>query len=155
MNYCLGGVSWMIHTKKTRLMTLCAIYEKHDGAEDLKIAKFFRADYIRLEVLKTILGITLGYIFILAMIIIYYLEFLIKNALRLNYKMLGMRALAVYILLLAFYIVFAVGRYSYLYMKSHRRLGRYYKMLGRIKKIAEEQEYERELEEENWEEMQS
>ena len=89
------------------------------------------------------------------MIIIYYLEFLIKNALRLNYKMLGMRALAVYILLLAFYIVFAVGRYSYLYMKSHRRLGRYYKMLGRIKKIAEEQEYERELEEENWEEMQS
>ncbi|MBO4280627.1 MAG: hypothetical protein J5872_02115 [Lachnospiraceae bacterium] len=145
----------MINTEKVRLMTQCAIYEKHDGTDDLKIAKFFRADYIRLEVLKTILGITFGYFFLLTMIVIYYLEFLIKNALQLNYKMLGMRALAYYILLIAAYIVFAVGRYSYLYMKSHKRLGRYYRMLGKIKKIAEEQEYEKELEEENWEEMQA
>ena len=85
----------------------------------------------------------------------YNLEFLIKNALQLNYKMLGTKALAYYILILAVYIVFALGRSKYEYIKSHKRLAKYYKMLGRIRKISEEQEYERELEEENWEEMQS
>ncbi len=145
----------MIHSKKVRLMTQCAIYQKHDGAEDLKVAKFFRADYIRLEVVKTILGVTLGYLIILGMIIVYHLEFLIANALNLDYKMLGMRALGYYILILAVYIVFAAGRFSYLYLKSHKRLGRYYKMLGRIRKCAEEEDYARELEEENREEMQA
>ncbi len=145
----------MIDTKKTRLMTQCAIYEKNEGAEDLKVARFFKADYIRLQVLKTILGITLGYLFILSMVVIYYSEFLIAHALNLDYKMLGKRVLGYYLLILVIYIVFAVGRYSYLYLKSHKRLGRYYKMLGKIKRISEEQEYERELEEENWEEMQS
>lgn len=145
----------MINTKKTRLMTQCAIYEKNEGAEDLKIARFFKADYVRLQVLKTIIGITLGYLFILALIIIYYSEFLIAHALNLNYKLFGIKILGYYILILAAYIVFAVGRYSYLYLKSHKRLGKYFKMLGKIKKISEEQEYEKELEEENWEEMQS
>ena len=145
----------MIHSKKVRLMTQCAIYQKHEGADDLKIAKFFRADYIRLEVVKTILGVTLGYLFIIGMIIMYHLEFLIANALNLNYQMLGMKILGYYILILAGYIVFAVGRYRYLHMKSHKRLGRYYKMLGRIRKCSEEEEYQRELEDENREEMQS
>lgn len=145
----------MIDTKKTKLMTQCAIYEKNDGAEDLKVAKFFKADYIRLQILKTILGITVGYLFILSMVIIYYSEFLIKNALKLDYKVIGKSILIYYVLILIVYIVFAFIRYSYLYMKSHKRLARYYKMLGRIKRISEQQEYERELEEENWEEMQS
>lgn len=145
----------MIHSKKVRLMTQCAIYQKHEGAEDLKIAKFFRSDYIRLEVVKTILGITFGYAIILGMIIVYNLEYLIANALNLDYPAYGKRILAYYILLLAGYIVFAVGRYSYLHLKSHKRLGRYYKMLGRIRKCAEEEDIARELEEENREEMQS
>lgn len=145
----------MIHNQKTRLMTRCAIYDKHEGADDLKKARFFRADYVRLEILKTIIGVTVGYLIILLMIIMYNLEFLIKNALQLNYKMLGTKALAYYILILAVYIVFALGRSKYEYIKSHKRLAKYYRMLGRIRKISEEQEYERELEEENWEEMQS
>lgn len=145
----------MIHSKKVRLMTQCAIYQKHEGADDLKIARFFRSDYIRLEVVKTILGITFGYLIILGMIIMYNLEYLIANALNLNYPGLGKRILAYYILLLAAYIIFAVARYSYLHLKSHKRLGRYYKMLGRIRKYSEEEEIARELEEENREEMQS
>ncbi|MBO4485292.1 MAG: hypothetical protein J5738_07890 [Lachnospiraceae bacterium] len=145
----------MIHNQKTRLMTRCAIYDKHEGADDLKKSRFFRADYVRLEILKTIVGITVGYLIILIMIIMYYLEFLIKNALQLNYKMLGTKALAYYILILAVYVVFALGRSKYEYIKSHKRLAKYYKMLGRIRRISEEQDYERELEEENWEEMQS
>lgn len=155
MNYRLGGVFLMINTKKTRLMTQCAIYRKHEGVEDLKIAGFFKEDFIRLEMLKTILAITLGYLIILGMVIIYYSEFLIAHALNLNYKMFGKKILGYYLLILVIYIVIALSRYGIVYLRSHKRLSKYYKMLGRIKKISIEQEHERELEEENWEELQA
>ena len=64
-DYRMGGIYRMIHNQKTRLMTRCAIYDKHEGADDLKKSRFFRADYVRLEILKTIVGITVGYLIIL------------------------------------------------------------------------------------------
>lgn len=141
----------MVDTEKTKLMTRLAIYEKHDGQEDISMAKYFKSDYVRMQLLKTILAVTFGYLLILSMIAIYYSEFLIENALKLRYGYLGMKILGYYMLMMVVYIVAVIIGYTIKYTVSHRRLGKYYKALSKVRKLTDEQERRREMEEDEWE----
>ncbi len=143
----------MIDEKKTRLMTKLTIYAKHDGKEDIDMARYYKADYVRLEVIKTILGVTLGSVLILAIIAIYYSEFLLDNALFMNYKALGKVILGYYLALLTIYIGITVIAYSIKYTKSRERLSKFYRSLGKLKKLEEKEQRLREIEEEEREDM--
>ena len=50
----------MLNNRKVRLMTRLAIYEQTEGKEDVRISKYFRTDYVRLNVLKSIVAVTVG-----------------------------------------------------------------------------------------------
>ncbi len=141
----------MIDNEKTRLMTKLAIYEKHKGQEDIRIATYFKSDYVRIQILKTILAVTFGYALILAMIAVYYSEFLLDNALLLNYKMLGTKILGYYIFLVVIFVALVSIGYTVKYAESHKRVSNYYKALNRLRRLTEEQELRREMEEDEWE----
>ena len=49
----------MVNNRKVRLMTRLAIFEKKEGQEDIKLGNFFRTDYVRLKVLKTVVSMNL------------------------------------------------------------------------------------------------
>lgn len=137
----------MIDPKKIRLMTKLAIYEKQEGEEDISIGKYYRADYVRMNILKTILAVTFGYLLLLLMIVIYHSEFLLDNALVLNYSLIGRKLLGYYLFLLAVYIGAVGVGYTVSYTRSRERLAKYYKMLGKLKKIEEQEMHRKELEE--------
>ncbi len=137
----------MIDPKKIRLMTKLAIYEKQEGQEDISIGKYYRADYVRMNILKTILAVTFGYLLLVLMIVIYHLEFLLDKALVLNYALLGKKLLGYYLFLLIGYIGAVGVGYTVSYARSRERLAKYYKMLGRLKKMEEQEMHQKELEE--------
>lgn len=137
----------MIDPKKIRLMTKLAIYEKQEGEEDISIGKYYRADYVRMNILKTILAVTFGYLLLVLMIVIYHSEFLLDKALVLNYSLLGKKLLGYYLFLLVVYIGAVGVGYTVLYTRSRERLAKYYKMLGKLKKIEEQEIHRKELEE--------
>ncbi len=137
----------MIDPKKIRLMTKLAIYEKQEGQEDISIGKYYRADYVRMNILKTILAVTFGYLLLVLMIVIYHLEFLLDKALVLNYALLGKKLLGYYLFLLIVYIGAVGVGYTVSYARSRERLAKYYKMLGRLKKMEEQEMHQKELEE--------
>ncbi len=141
----------MIDTEKTRLMTKLAIYEKHEGREDISMARYYKSDYVRLQILKTILAVTLGYVVVLAMIAIYYSEFLLDNALILRYDLLGTKVLGYYLVILISCIALVTVGETVRYASSRKRLSKYYKALSKVRKLTEEQERRREMEEEEWE----
>ncbi len=130
----------MLNNRKIRLMTKLAVYEKNDGKEDIKLSKYYKTDYVRLQILKTILSVTVGYLLILLMIVIYKSEYLIANAVSLDYKTIGVTMLGTYIILLTVFIVGTLIGYSFKYDKSRKKLGKYYKTLKKLRMIYREED---------------
>ena len=136
----------MINVQKTRLMTKCAVYEKNTGKEDMRLSAYFKADFIRLEMLKNILLVTLGYFCICLLVFLYRADNFLENIFNEDFRLFGQKVLLVYVMLLIAYITMISVYYAVKYSKSRERLGRYYKMLGKISRLSEEAEKVKELE---------
>lgn len=135
----------MIDLKKVRLMTRLAMYEKHEGQEDIQIGKYYKADYVRMNILKTILAVTIGSFLVLLMVIVYHLEFLLNQAMVLNYSLLFKWVLGYYLVILVIEVGITSIGYHIKYISSRGRLSGYYKRLGQLKKLEEEELRQREL----------
>ena len=136
----------MLSKKKIKIMFQLALYEKGKGKQDLKNVHYYKNDYVRLNILKSIICMSIGYIIILVMIAMYNLEYLIKNAVNLPYKSISLTAMGVYALLLALYILITVLIYSFRYDNSRKKVQRYFKYLKYLNKyyqgddLSEEEE---------------
>lgn len=129
----------MLDSGKIRLMHKLASYEKKEGRKDIKFSKYYKNDYVRVNILKTIVAVTVGYLFILLLAALYKSEYLIANAVSLDYKQLGTVILGIYIVLLTIYIVGVLIGYSLQYDYSRKKLGRYFNMLKVLKKMYREE----------------
>ncbi len=129
----------MLNTDKVRLMTKLAVYETKVGREDIRLSKYYKTDYVRYQVIKSIICATVGYALILLLILIYQSEYIIKNAVTLDYRMVGTYALGIYIIVAALYGLGASVGYSIKYDLSRKKLSRYYKLLKRLNKIYNEE----------------
>ena len=135
----------MIVKDKVSLMSKMAIFEKSPkGKAVLRDISFFRADRIRWDLLKTGASVTVGYALVLGLIILYNLEYLIKNATTLNYKDIGIKTLGVYLVVMVVYLVFTFLYSTYRYGKSRKKFLKYNKLLSKLDSI-----YDNELEEES------
>ncbi len=129
----------MLNTNKVRLMTKLALYETKEGKEDISLSKYYKTDYVRYQVIKSIISATFGYALILLLIFIYKSEYLIQNAVTLNYKLIGTYILGIYIIVVAIYGLGSIVGYSLKYDLSRKKLSRYYKLLKRLNKIYNEE----------------
>lgn len=129
----------MLNSRKIRVMTKLALYEQDKGKDDIKMGKFYKTDYVRLQMLKTIVSVTLGYALILLMIGMYKSEFLINEAVTLNFVRIGQVILGFYIITVTVYIICAIIGYSLKYDKSRKHLSRYYKSLKKLSGIYNEE----------------
>jgi uncharacterized membrane protein len=132
----------MLNFKKIRLMTKLAVYEKKDGKEDIHLSKYYKTDYVRFQVLKSIITASIGYALIIALIAFYKIEYLIKNAVTLDYKLIGTYILAFYLITITIYGAGALVLYSMKYDGSRKKLSRYFKLLKRLKKVYNESTHE-------------
>ena len=130
----------MIVKNKVSLMSKMAIFEKsNQGKMALKNVSFFKSDYIRWTILKTAASVTVGYALILGLIILYNLEYLIKNATKLDYKMMGTKALGVYLVIMVVYLLYTFFYSSYSFDKNKKKFQRYNKLLVKLENIYDEE----------------
>lgn len=125
----------MLNNDRIRLMTKLALYESKEGKEDIQLSKYYKTDYVRYQIIKSIISATIGYALILVLIILYKSEYLIGHAVTLNYKVLGTNVLGVYIMIIAAYGLSTAVLSSIKYDKSRKKLGKYYKLLKRLNKL--------------------
>jgi len=129
----------MLNNNKIRLMTKLALYETKEGKEDIRLSKYYKTDYVRYQVIKSIIGATIAYVLILALIFLYQSEYLIAKAVSLDYKTIGTNILGIYIILVAVYGLGSGVGYSIKYDNSRKKLARYYKLLKRLNKIYKDE----------------
>ncbi|MCR5154941.1 MAG: hypothetical protein K6B75_08865 [Lachnospiraceae bacterium] len=123
----------MINDRKVRLMTRLAMYEEKEGKDDINLSKYYKRDYVRMQVLNSILYATIGYILVLAMYIGYKLEYLIKVVVRLDYAAMLRNILVIYVIVLAVYVLATWFVSSLYYTYSRKKLARYFRMLRKLR----------------------
>ena len=130
----------MVNVRKVRLMTKLAIYEKKEGKEDIRLGKYFRRDYVRLKILHNIVAVTIGYLLVLGMIIAYQMEYLIREAVNLDYIGMGKTILGGYIIVVTVYVMASAVGYSLYYSYSRKKLAKYFRMLRLLRSMYREEE---------------
>jgi hypothetical protein len=125
----------MLNTNKVRLMTKLALYETKEGKEDIRLSKYYKTDYVRFQMIKSIICATIGYALVLFLLFVYKAEYIIRYAVTLDYKTIGTYILGIYIIVVALYGLGSWVGYSIKYDISRKKLSRYYKLLRRLNKI--------------------
>lgn len=122
----------MLSETKIRLMIRLADYEQNQGKIDLERTKYFKLDYIRHEILKTIVSVTGAVFLSLLLIGMYHIEFLITNALELDYAWIARYFFASYLLVLFLFSLVTVSVSSIRYEASKNRVKEYYSTLQEL-----------------------
>lgn len=130
----------MLSEKKIKLMIRLADYEQNQGKIDLERTKYYKLDYIRYQILKTLLSVT-GAVFLVIMLIgMYNMEFIITNALELDYAGMARYFLVIYILILCLFSFVTISVSSIRYETSKNRVKEYYSTLQDLLAYYEEEE---------------
>lgn len=87
----------MIDAKKVQIMTKMAVFEKREEEGALNITKYERLDYVRIEVLKMLLCVSVGYLILLGMLAVYHVEYLIEQVATMNFSSILWKILVGYI----------------------------------------------------------
>lgn len=138
----------MVSEQKVRLMIRWADYESHQGKQDLARTKYYKMDYIRLQILKTLVCVTCAVLLIAVIAGLNNMEYLITNALELDYMGIGRTYLIIYILLLVLFSFVTVSVASVQYEVSKKRVKEYYLDLQELIRYYEREEKENSSKEE-------
>lgn len=133
-------VKVMLDHEKVKTMTKLAIYEDRTGKEDIKLSQYYKTDYVRLQVINTFVFTTIGYLFVLLLLGLYKAEYLIQEAVSLDYGTIGMYLLGIYLMVVIIYCLCTIIICSIKYEKSRKQLKGYYRELKYLHKLYEEEE---------------
>ncbi len=128
----------MINNDKVSLMTKLAIYE-NKNTEDIKLSKYYKGDYVRHNVLKTIISVTIAYVCILLFILFYNLEKVLAKAFELNYTMLGIEIFVSYFVLIVIFTLMSFMIYTEKINKSRKSLMKYHRGLKQLLRMYDEE----------------
>ena len=95
----------MLKKEKIRLMTKLARYESGEGKEELRIARYYRSDYIGLALFRNFFLASIGYLVILLLVGAYFAEFLADHLHTLNVTWIGMMIVGGYLVTISVYSV--------------------------------------------------
>ncbi len=133
----------MKDTKKLAQMIRVARFEQNIGAEDLRIHKYYRRDYVAYAMIRNFFVVTIGYGLLLAVILLYNLDFLLNNLKNLNIQPLLIAIITGYLFVLALYSVLVYTIRSLRYLRAERRVNGYYRELKKLSRMQKEEERER------------
>ena len=79
----------MVREQNVKLMSKIAIYEKNKGRTEIPMSSFYKGDYVRINALKSIVHATIAFILIAAIVVVYKLDYILANILKVDYKSLA------------------------------------------------------------------
>lgn len=130
----------MENEKKLHQMIRVVRFEQKAGAEDLRINKYYRRDYVAFAMIRNFFIVTIGYGLLLGVLLLYYMDFLLNTLKTLNIKAPLVAIFAGYLFVVAIYTVLVYTICSLRYHRAQRRVKNYYrelKILRDLQKLEE------------------
>jgi len=122
----------MIDENKVRLMTKIAIYEKKEGNRNLMISKYYKSDYVRYNVLKTLVAVTVAFWAIIGAYVFIKFDELLAKVSDVDYFDVMYKLLGAYVFVCLGFFFFAQIVYSYRYSMAKPGLIKYNVNLKRL-----------------------
>nr|MBP3598651.1 hypothetical protein [Eubacterium sp.] len=132
----------MLKEEKIRLMIRLADYEQGQGKIDLERTRYYKMDYIRLQILKTLVSVTGAVFLVILLLGMYHIEYIITNAMTLDYAGMGKFFLVIYILLLCLFSAITISVATVQYEASKTRVKDYYVTLQELLQYYDREEAE-------------
>lgn len=129
----------MLDEKRVRRMTRLASYEAKEGKEDIEISMYFKKDYIGLNHIKSLLWVTIGYVFLVALLGITFLEVLMENFTIGKLIAIVSIVLVLYIVLMILYGIWTKKFYRRKHDEARERVKRYCHHLLMLEKLYEKE----------------
>ena len=129
----------VVREENVKLMSKIAIYEKHDGKAEIPMSGYYKSDYVRMNVLKSVVSATVAFAIVAAVIVIYNLDYILVNLFKIDYKSLGIGILVLYVVWIFVYWLVARILYAVRYEKARPSIIEYN---HNLKKLQEESQKE-------------
>lgn len=129
----------MLNEERIILMTHMASYEEHEGKKNMAIAKYFRSDYITIQVLKSVFSATIAFLIGFALYIFYDFEVFMQDIYKIDLFAFARSVLLYYLVAVVSYSVICYLVYTVRYAGAKKSLRRYYQNLKKLNKMYEEQ----------------
>lgn len=130
----------MLNVDRIKLMTKLTSYEERAGKKTLAVTKYFKNDYVIMNMISTGVSTTIAFLLLFGMWILYEFEYLMANIHKIDLISLGVKVVAIYVLFLALFLVIAYYVYSSKYRKAKSSVAEYVECLKELEKFYEEEE---------------
>ena len=132
----------MLDEKRVRRMTRLASYESKEGKKDIEISMYFKKDYIGLNHIKSLVWVTIGYVLLVALMGITFLELLMENFSIGRLIVIVAIVLVLYIVLMVSYGIWTKKFYRRKHDEARERVKRYCHHLLMLEKLYEKENLE-------------
>lgn len=130
----------MINEEKVILMTKASLYENKEKKRNLKIMKYFRHDYISVQLLTGWFFGTLCFLLGAVLWGACHMEYLMENLHKMDIQGFGVTVLALYVVIMVVYLCILYGVFSYRYSQARRSVAGYMQTLQKISDIYEKED---------------
>lgn len=122
----------MLNEERIKLMTRMASYEAGEGKKNMNIGKYFRGDYISMQVLKSVISATIAFAICFALYLFYDFERFMQDIYKMDLLQFAKKLLLIYVAAVAGYGVLSYVIYSRRYKKTRKSLKKYYNNLRKL-----------------------
>lgn len=122
----------MLNPDRIVLMTKMAAYEEGEGKKNMSIGKYFRSDYISVQLMKSVVCGTISFLVGLALYILYNIETFMQDIYKIDLLAFAKQVLTYYAIMIVAYVVISYAIYSYRYAKAKKNLKQYYQNLKKL-----------------------
>lgn len=128
----------MLNEERIILMTKMAAYEAKEGKRNMSIGKYFRSDYIAIQVIKAVISATIAFAIGFALFIFYDFEVFMQDIYKMDLIVFARNVLIYYGIAVVGYGGIAYVICSYRYAKAKKSLKRYSHNLKKLSSLYDE-----------------
>ncbi len=122
----------MVNEEKTRIMIKIAQYESELGTKVINEGGYYKTDYVRLHTLSVVLNVSVAYIFVLALVALYNMDYIFLNFVTINYAKLFIEIFMPYISIIIICVLVSNIYFTSKYKNSREEIKKYYTELKRL-----------------------
>lgn len=128
----------MLNEERIRLMTRMESYTDNEGKKNMQIGNYFRGDFISLQILKSVINVTIAYVICVVLYILYDLEIFLQEIYKMDLLGFTKQLLLYYAVAVVGYGLITYLVYTYKYSKARKSLKNYYNNLKKINALYED-----------------
>lgn len=122
----------MLNEDKVILMTKLASYEKNEGKSNMAVSRYFRGDYISLNLLKAVVIGTVVFFIGFALYILYFIEDLLENIYEMDFLLFAKNTITIYVAFVVIYCCLSYIVSTYRYARAKKAVRRYQHNLKKL-----------------------